>query len=142
MPYNITCNLFSPCILLNSAGIWKTNMWYNQGIFKEFLEYFWIFQYFCQKQFFTAWQACNDIRQVLQNNHGIPWPKTFQSFWLAEEKNKIIRRRKRVFLYFFNNFTTADVTSALASVDVVWIPPWLHNFFNLWKWWNNGIFEC
>ena len=40
LPYNIICNLFSPCILLNSAGIWKTNMWYNQGIFKDFLKYY------------------------------------------------------------------------------------------------------
>ena len=76
--YNIICNLFSPCILLNSAGVWKTNMWYNQGIFKDFhyhshyhshfhdhshkkqchksqvrflwLWYYWIFEYFRKKQ--------------------------------------------------------------------------------------------
>ena len=64
------------------------------------------------------------IRQILQTNHGIPWPKTFQSFQSAEEKNKIICKRKRVLRYFVNNFTTADVTSALALVDVVWIRPW------------------
>ena len=72
------------------------------------------FQIFPRKTVFTAWQAGKDIQQVLQNNHGLPWPKTFQSFRSAEEKNKIICRRKRVFRYFFNNFTTADVTSALA----------------------------
>ena len=72
------------------------------------------FRIFLRKVVFTAWQAYKDIRQVLQNNHGIPWPKMFQSFQSAEVKNKIICRRKRVFRYFFNNFTTADVTSALA----------------------------
>ena len=44
-------NLFSLCLLLNSAGIWKTNMWYNQEIFKGFLEYYWIFKHFREKQF-------------------------------------------------------------------------------------------
>ena len=99
MPYNIICNLFSSCIMLNSTGIWKTNMWYNQGIFKDFLECCWIFEYFREKSVFTAWQACKDIWQISQNNYGIPWPKTFQSFGLAEEKNKIVCRRKRVSVF-------------------------------------------
>ena len=58
-------------------------------------------QIFPGKTVFTAWQAWKDIRQILQNNHGIPWPKTFQSFRSPEEKNKIICKRKRVFRYFF-----------------------------------------
>ena len=69
---------------------------------------------FPEKTGFTAWRAGKDIRQILQNNHDIPWPKTFQSFRSAEENNKMICRRKRVFRYLFNNFATADVTSALA----------------------------
>ena len=51
LPYNIICNLFSLCILLNCPGIWKINMWYNKGIFKDFLEYCWVFEYFRKKQF-------------------------------------------------------------------------------------------
>ena len=72
------------------------------------------FRIFPGKAVFTAWQKCKDIRQILQNNHGIPCPKMFQSFRSAEEKNKIICKKKRVFRIFLNNFTTADVTSALA----------------------------
>ena len=58
------------------------------------------FRIFPGKTVFSAWQACKDIQQILQNDHNIRWPKTFQSFRSVEEKNKIICKRKRVFRYF------------------------------------------
>ena len=88
-------------------------MWYNQGFLKIFLNIAG-FSNTSGKTVFTAWKACKDIRQILQNNHGIAWPKTFQSFRSAEEKNKITFGGKRVFRYFLNSYTTVDLTSALA----------------------------
>ena len=111
LPYNIIY-LFSPCILLNSAGIWKTNMWYNQEIFKYFFVYYWIFEYF---RVFASFCRMAAIRQILQSNHGIPWlAEDLSIFSIGRRINKIICKRKRVFRYFVNNITTADVTSALA----------------------------
>ena len=34
-------------------------------------------QIFQGKTVLTAWRACKDVQQLLQNSHDMPWPKTF-----------------------------------------------------------------
>ena len=76
------------------------------------------FRIFPGKTVFTAWQTCKDIWQILQNNRGIPWPKTFQSFRSAKEKNKIICKRKRAFRYFLITFLITNFSTCIGGCSL------------------------